>query len=333
MTTTTSRTKRCRDKIREDAHRREEFLQRDRERKRTAYQAKKQSEPRQPWYYRLKELSGVYKELKWNRTCPQCNVVLLEGEDRRFCCSLGRKRLQPLAPLPPEMLELLNLNRALLATKSRELNNLFRFAITGVAAPGKFVTLQGPSTVVIQGRTYHIILPAQRQGHALNWLLYDQAEQDVTAHSRSLPNAFIVAIRNMLERVNPFTQMFRYWHTHHPDQATLQISSNPTSGEIAAVWYGANGYNAIRNIYVHRADQIEPEFLHNSSSAVEPMAYPLLFPHGDMGWFPKRKFLSGGKYVRYRLSNSYSSTSIGRVKLIITKHGFSPNHPSNCVHG
>jgi len=184
-------------------------------------------------------------------------------------------------------------HRQIFQNEARTINNLFRFAVCGVERPGHWVQNDGPNTVVLQGRTYHCIFQLDRPGHYLNWILFDQIAYQRAARVREIPVDIADVINQALLAENPFIRILNMWNANHADQVHLELASAPGSGEVAAVWYGGDGENNPRSIYIRRRGDGEPSYVNAMSSLLEPLSYPLLFPKGEPGWFPGRRFLSG----------------------------------------
>jgi hypothetical protein len=133
--------------------------------------------PPLPWYHHLSAQFFPYQQLRWHRQFGHCGTALLEG-DSSFCCANGKKLVQPYTALPLQLIEIFNIHQHSISQRSRELNNLLRVPVVGVENPGHWVTnVGGSSTVVLQGRIYHMNLPSQAEGHFIDWMLYDQQAQ------------------------------------------------------------------------------------------------------------------------------------------------------------
>src|SRR5207248_10898638 len=90
----------------------------------------------------------------WKRQpCPYCDALLLEGEDKNWCCKGGKQLLDRLPPLPSSLEHYIRDHPSIASNFSRKVNNLFAFSSLGVE--GRFEPLPAPSNVVITGRVYH----------------------------------------------------------------------------------------------------------------------------------------------------------------------------------
>lgn len=247
-----------------------------------------------PLYANMVLREGHYSQLTWNRTCQHCNCRLLQEEENTFCCGNGTKLLANYPAIPPPVQQLYAEYPNVFAQESRFLNNHFRFAVCGVHRPGQWLHLDGPSTVILLGRTYHCVFQLDQPGHFLNWLLYDQQAQH-NARAPQIPGQIYDMFHQALMVHNPFVRIFATWQEEHAQQITLQLNSDPATGEVAAIWFGAPNFDAPRNLYIRRNGDGEPSYLSAMSSLLEPLAYPILFPSGEPGWYPNRLFLSGVK--------------------------------------
>ena len=65
----------------------------------------------------------------------------------------------------------------------------------------------------------------------------------------------------------------------------LELRSNPVNGEIATVIHsGTIGDISPRSVYIWKFGQRQPEFISILNEHYESLQYPLLFPHGTLGW-------------------------------------------------
>jgi len=173
-----------------------------------------------PWFIKAADFSAAYKVLEWDRQCTFCHTFLIEGEANGWCCNKGRKIL-PRMPAYPAILVPVFGNHNI-STISIKLNRLFTFSVTGVAN-GSWHHPVGASTVVLGGRTYHRILPAETPGHPINWFLYDEQERLNGAAQQHVPIALAQFVSAGLMRCNPFIARFRRWHQDAPVGVGLEI--------------------------------------------------------------------------------------------------------------
>jgi hypothetical protein len=94
-----------------------------------------------------------------------------------------------------------------------------------------------------------------------------------------------------------------------PDQRRY---NEPKFDEVAAIFVGQDGAPPTPDLFVHPNNQA-PRRISYMSPNCDPMLYPMLFPRGDMGWFPgmdhteehrsqKRTRVTLLQYYSYRLA-------------------------------
>jgi len=228
-----------------------------------------------------------------DRRCHICGVVLLTGERAGFCCGPNGNRypaIQPLPPLPDEFGTFLSSPD--ISRLSRKLNLIFSFA--AMESTHAFPTLGDPSFVAVAGRVYHCVRPDPRGDTAIRWMLYDgfdNASIPHRAHARDIPSSWIRAMRTSLTRCNPFVSTILSLHALQV-QEPLQFGSasiivqDSGCAEIAAVMCYENTLRSQispRSLLISTVDN-HAQSIPTVSRLWEPMAYPLLFPHGTLGW-------------------------------------------------
>lgn len=223
--------------------------------------------------------------------CPRCGVILLTGEKAGFCCGPDGKfgrAIPRLPPLPAQFDTFLDDPR--LSGSSRPLNLLFSFASMETSEP--FPENFGQHAfVAIQGRVYHRIRPTH-ENNAIRWILYDGFLANEAPHrnwANLLPIEWIEAVREALLEVNPFALALKTLGSLSPSvcpTAHISLQDTGNTPEIAAILNYNNTtlsqVNARTMIVIQRNG-------HNQTIAAtsrfwEPLAYPLLFPHGTFGW-------------------------------------------------
>jgi hypothetical protein len=98
----------------------------------------------------------------------------------------------------------------------------------------------------------------------------------------------VTLVRTFLERVNPYVHSIR----HGVDQVGslawpigVELRVPPAGGEVAAI-INTDGLRDVQPrqvVFFHRGGQL-PRFLPILSCQYEALQYPLLFPHGTLGW-------------------------------------------------
>lgn len=227
----------------------------------------------------------------WNqRQCPHCGVGLLTNEDAGFCCGPNGSHADDVPPLPPLPAQFnVFINFQDISPASRVLNLLYSFA--ALESSAEFPTLAGPQGFfAVQGRLYHRIRP-NHANSGIRWLLYDGYLRDNAPFGdwiASLPAAWTDAVSQALLNVNPLAQRLRFLSTLAPQQFPHARISIRDAGvaEIAAIMVydnTAEGEAAARQLVVSRQDG-RNQSIPTVSRLWEPLAYPLLFPHGTLGW-------------------------------------------------
>ena len=220
-------------------------------------------------------------------------MELLTGEKAGFCCGPNGNRylaIQPLPPLPDEFNVFLKSPN--ISKLSRKLNLIFSFTVMETThafpAPGN------PSFVAVAGRVYHRIRSNPQDNTAIRWILYDgfdDASIPHHSHARDIPSSWIRAVRTSLSLYNPFATTVLSLHALQIQQP-LQFSSasiivqDTGCAEIAAVMCYEN---TLRSQISPRSLLISmtggrAQSIPTVSRLWEPMAYPLFFPHGTLGW-------------------------------------------------
>jgi hypothetical protein len=241
--------------------------------------------------------------------CPWCGIELLTGENPGFCCGANGKYAndpERLPPLPAEFTIFLNDTR--ISSLSRLLNVIFSFAALETTHEFPNFVPGPPAFVAIAGRVYHRVRPSHEQS-AVRWLLYDGFMRHLPMpHTNSswadtVPQEWKDTVARALLTHNPFAQGLRFLSTLDPalcPNASLTINNEGTGTEIAAF---INYDNTIQSeIRARDAIVIRPNGENQSISTLsrlwEPLAYPLLFPHGTLGWGAVRSHLHLDENVR-----------------------------------
>ena len=263
-----------------------------------------------PWWVSFLHQSVRPIRHQWNRNCNHCNVPLLTTETNSVCCSAGRKILNKLPPLPNPLQAIFQLPD--FSHKSRQLNSLFSFSSIGV--DGSFVNFpNGVSSVVLQGRTYHRIIPATTVTSPLRWFLYDSNGRLDAANRQFLSPALIRSVLDSLNPINPFIHSLRRLAQTANVNAVLELNTNTAGNEIAAIIHTDNTTGiGPRSVSIHYYTDDQPTFVNSLSPLYESLQYPLFFPHGTPGWHPAHH-LSQIWYYRLMYLQHSRFTQAGRL--------------------
>jgi len=237
-------------------------------------------------------------KLTWGATrngathsCSHCHILLLTGERQGFCCGPNGNRLDAIPPLPPLPFEFfIFLNDPHISHFSRKLNLLYSFA--SMESSHTFPSPAPPSFLAIAGRIYHRIRDNRMDNSAIRWILYDGFDDTHRPHetqARSLPPLWIAAVQSALLRVNPLTQRIITLRQSNVDLLTSTASviiEDSGTQEIAAIISYENTTAAElkpRSLIITLTNS-RPQQIPTVSRLWEPLAYPLFFPSGTLGW-------------------------------------------------
>ena len=220
--------------------------------------------------------------------CCTCGIPLLTGERPGFCCGPGGSKYHEVPPLPPLPVQYhVFLNHPDISHYSRILNLIFSFVALEMSHA--FPTIEGPpGFLAIQGRVYHCVRPTHANS-AICWLLYDGFMQNIPypAWATLLPSMWIDAVHHALQSANPFVNVLQHYSivsTYYPN-AELILHDSGTA-EIAAIMSYDNTTQSqvkARCLIISRRSGTN-QAIPTVSRLWEPLAYPLLFPHGTLGW-------------------------------------------------
>ena len=228
-----------------------------------------------------------------NRQCQTCGIELLTGKKAGFCCGPNGNRylaVEPLPPLPDEFQVFLGSPD--ISRLSRKLNLIFSFA--AMESTHTYPTPGNPSFVAVAGQIYHRIRSSPQDNTAVRWMLYDGFEDTSIPHSLhacDIPLLWICAVRTSLSLYNPFASTVLSLHALQVQQPLLFNSASivvQDSGcaEIAAVMCYENTLHSQispRSLFISTTGS-HGQSISTVSRLWEPMAYPLFFPHGTLGW-------------------------------------------------
>ena len=220
--------------------------------------------------------------------CRTCGILLLTGEQPGFCCGPGGSKYHEVPPLPPLPVQYnVFLNHRDISRNSCILNLIFSFVV--LETSHAFPNIDGPpGFLAIQGRVYHRVRPTHANS-AVRWLLYDGFMQNIPypAWASLLPSTWIDAVRLALQNTNPFVNALQHYSIISRDYPNAElILQDSGAAEVAAIMSYNNTtqsqIKARRLIISHQSGTNQA--ISTVSCLWEPLAYPLLFPHGTLGW-------------------------------------------------
>jgi hypothetical protein len=209
--------------------------------------------------------------------------------------------------LPPHPVEWdIFMNSPQLGSLLRKLNSTFSLTAMGVDNGSFLHWSTGKAAVTLAGgRTYHRILPSHEGEHAIRWFLYDMQALRENANQQKLPESWIAAALAGLRRVNPFVERLEQLAVAGAEGGDLalhlDIPDTMSSAPLAAVVSIAPACKPTPRKYLIRyKGETEHRFLPNTSPLIEPLHYPMLLPHGTLGWSIGRTGPSGQVFTQMR---------------------------------
>ena len=233
---------------------------------------------------------------KLSNSSPNCNDELLEWFDLREFPNF----MQQVVSSGPEF-----------STNSSTYNNLLAMGATKVcnyeSTPGFSFRGPGHACVFLNGRVHHFIRAATSTdlSMGITYFIFDQvASLATSANARNVNAVILEEIALGLRTVNPYCQQLRMLGAEAraradgnaviprmPDQqdhwTVCSVINNRQNGSMVIQMQTRN--NSISSISM-------------DSEKVEPICFPLLFPHGENGWTNERKHeLTAEAYIIARM--------------------------------
>ncbi|XP_046407444.1 uncharacterized protein LOC124172080 [Ischnura elegans] len=285
--------------------------------------------------FKLKRVSlweeGVHR-------CSHCGARLFdeEKERRKWCCGEGSFNVQRLPSLDVPFYS----NREFLG-RSRAYNDLFAFCALEVS--GGYRHPSGLSFFKIEGRMYHHVHALEARGQRFTTRggntqfvnrcrLYidDGEERRNIALGRTLRTDVIEEIDCYITSVNPFIEEFRRLSAEPSIDAhlTFEVTSRSTHGprlgdrqtgiEVHAAMSTEDAAYDPRKLTIWKRSDRRPSSIDLLSPLMEPFQYPLLYPHGSLGWHVGMKDNQGRKltqfnYARCLLLSECRFSHLGRL--------------------
>ena len=195
---------------------------------------------------------------------------------------------------------------AVLSGRSRIINATYSFTSLGIEGSWQRFA-SGPSNVAITGRVYHTLRDFEAGERPLRWFVFDNGERDRLAVREGIPLGYYTAVGSLLQTVNPYiSQLQHAFDTTSEDRSASIELKNPPAGndEIAAI-VNISSIRHVnpRTVRIFGGSSTDTQPVSILSSQYEPLAYPLLFPHGTPGW-------SDGVYM----DNDSGSTKFSQIE-------------------
>jgi len=250
-----------------------------------------------------------------NNVCQYCYATYFESEQntRRIytsCCHGGKVNL-PNVRSNQYVQEMFTGN----TDRSKHFKNFSRNynnALAMVSSSSKIKpNLGGPYVFIVNGQVHHSLGINQNLDDRMNsryaQIYFYDTEQAARMRHEAPQNmgcdlTIMRELTNLLLEINPYAQAFktmgeilretpqdRQQNVHmviYSDRSKDQRRYNlPTANDVAAVFRSDDGCPEGPPQFVVYPKNGVPENLAAHCSGLDPMAYPLLFPYGDEGWF------------------------------------------------
>jgi hypothetical protein len=255
-----------------------------------------------PYDFVYHDLPASHTILKKQPNCKFCKAKRFQYEFPTFCCMNGKTTLAP-NEVPDELYHLFTSEEA--DAKSfrymiRCYNSHFSFTSFGARIDKNLASMRdGVYTFRAHGQIYHFLdqLVHENEPKYLQLYFYDtDAELDRRMERTSDLDRRIVQVLMDILSANPYAQTFRMLRdvpTLDNYRITLNASvdldqrtyNRPTASQVGAVWVEGNGDQTSykRSIRVYDKNNCARR-VHCYHGCYDPLAYPLLFPNGDVGW-------------------------------------------------
>ncbi|XP_045507712.1 uncharacterized protein LOC123703676 [Colias croceus] len=170
----------------------------------------------------------------------------------------------------------------------------------------------GVSFLKIQGRVYHRVfdLAYSETTNPAGLYIYDNSERESLATNLNLDLTVIRSITHFLHNHNPYIECFKRLSQEPSDHAHLIfehttrrthgniLGDMPLGNEIAAIISNEQERYIPRAIAIWKIGDKKPHTVDIMHPLYETFQYPLLYPHGNPGWFPNKTENNGAKLTQ-----------------------------------
>ncbi|KAE9262520.1 hypothetical protein PR003_g33511, partial [Phytophthora rubi] len=256
--------------------------------------------------------------------CPHCNAWKWPAESKNACCLKGAVQLPPLKPAPPRLLQLYEdaefrrqiraYNQVFAFTSigaSCRNRSVFRDVNQDESVAGQ----HGVYTYRIQGAMGHYlgsllpridrftnepVPPKFAQIYIVDPEMQQRAERRRGIFA-DLESGTLLDIEHMMAEHNPFAQQFLNYaeklradraegkdvvdlvYRLHEKKSNPRTYNLPTVSEVGATLIEDGNLDSPRDILLWAKDH-RLRRLFETNPMYDPLQYPLLLPHGELGW-------------------------------------------------
>ena len=252
-----------------------------------------------PTRQHTRQFRSVAQFWDFDNPCPHCSAYHLTSataHQRSICCRNGDFKTNPkyptLYPLP-EFLKTLMVERTEhFSSRSAYYNNVFSIACTGYESSHTREVPSGPSAVAMNGRSYHFIpSPTNGQFGGVSNFLYDASYQlakhagEINRERSIVYEPFLRGLYDEFVENNDFCKelqkvgtVIRQVGTNLPEprQVQAQVSTETNRFEVGVLISHDKPGELVYTYRLGTENLSAP--MH--CSQLEPLVYPVLFPHG-----------------------------------------------------
>uniref|UniRef100_T1IKK0 Helitron helicase-like domain-containing protein n=1 Tax=Strigamia maritima TaxID=126957 RepID=T1IKK0_STRMM len=262
--------------------------------------------------------------------CNHCDALKWNAETKGCCCSKGEIQLAPIQEPPPRLSQLFRDKEFLI--NIRFYNSMFALTSLEVNLDTNLASNRhGVYTYRIQGQLVHRMGSLLPVGNDLpQHYIYDTDMQAELHRRRSifanqnLSERFIKIIQEVLDKINPFAQLFRRARDilqqstdrvlnlairiHEQHSMDRRRYNKPTESEVAILINDDPEVAGRNRDIILRTIAGPLQRINETHGAYDPLQYPLIFPYGwhpdipfAMGATARRSHISVREYTVYRL--------------------------------